>query len=56
MRIQLLLGTALLAGAVAAQTGEPAPKIDFASVKNSQGESFEDFKGRLVLLEQFAFW
>lgn len=56
MRIQVLLSTALLAGAVTAQAGQPAPEIAFESVKNSAGEAFGDFKGRLVLLEQFAYW
>ena len=56
MRIQMMLSAALLAGAAHAQAGEPAPEIAFTSVKNSGGEAFEDFKGRLVLLEQFAYW
>ena len=56
MRIQMMLSAALLAGAAHAQDNPPAPQVTFESLKNSGGQTFADFTGRVVLLEQFAYW
>ena len=54
MRTLSTLGAAVLVSAASAQA--PVPEIPFAGFGNSEATSFEDFKGRLVLLEVFAYW
>lgn len=56
MRTALLLGTTLLVGHVHAQVGSAVPDIPFRALGNTVATSFDDFRGRLVLLESFAFW
>jgi hypothetical protein len=50
------LGALLLTGTAAAQVCDPVPEIPFTAFGQSEARSFEDIKGRLVLLEVFAHW
>ena len=48
---------ALLALPAAAQgIGSTIPKIELEGFGNTQAQSFDDYYGRTVLLEFFAFW
>ncbi len=39
-----------------AQVGAPFPNIKFKDLAQTEAESFDDFTGRLVLVELFAYW
>lgn len=48
---------ALVLGTTAdAQVGAPFPDIKFKDLAQTEAKSFEDFSGRLVLVEMFAHW
>jgi hypothetical protein len=40
----------------AAQVGEPLPDVKLADFTGTKARSLDDFSGRLLLLEYFAFW
>jgi len=46
----------LATGTATAQVGDPLPQSSFTSFAHTEATSLDDFKGRLVLLEVFAFW
>lgn len=50
------LGLGLLAAPLTAQVGSPMPEAKFTAFGNSEATSIADYKGRLILLEVFAFW
>jgi hypothetical protein len=39
-----------------AQVGDKMPQVSFDAFGNTKATSIEDFQGRLVLLEVFAYW
>lgn len=51
-----LTSIALLTTASADQVGRPLPEVEFEDIVQSPTEEFEDFTGRLVLIEFFAYW
>jgi hypothetical protein len=57
-RLAALAGTALLLAAPAAaqQPGTSLPDVRLDGLAQTPAESFEDFKGRAVLIEFFAYW
>ena len=50
------LATASLTALLPAQVGDPMPPAKFEAFGNSEAGSLDDFQGRLVLLEVFAYW
>ena len=52
--LSALLG--LTATAVSAQVGEPLPAAELTDFTNTRAKSLKDFKGRLLLIEFFAYW
>ena len=58
MKSQLIaaLGIGLLTGTAMAQVGDPMPQAKFEAFGNSEATSIDDFRGRLILLEVFAYW
>lgn len=57
-RRTLLLGAllGLTAAAIPAQVGKPLPKSKLTDFAQTRAKSLEDFKGRLLLVEFFAYW
>ena len=53
-----LLGAALLlaAPASAQRPGTALPEIELTGLTQTPARSFDDFKGRAVLIEFFAYW
>ena len=51
-----VLGLGLAAAPTTAQVGEPLPEIEFEAFGNTEAGSIDDFRGRLILLEVFAYW
>lgn len=49
-----LLG--LTAAALPAQVGKPLPKAKLVDFAQTRATSLQDFKGRLLLVEFFAYW
>lgn len=37
-------------------TGSPLPAVDLDGLAQTKAKSFDDFAGRAVLIEFFAFW
>ncbi|MHC4263244.1 MAG: hypothetical protein ACYSWX_12025 [Planctomycetota bacterium] len=61
MRFSMLLAAPLIWGCLAtttvAQVGQSIPEdIELENFGNSPAKSFEDFRGRTVLIEFFAYW
>lgn len=60
IRKLLLAGVSSLAllttTAFADQVGRPLPEVEFEDIVQSPTTEFEDFTGRLVLIEFFAYW
>jgi hypothetical protein len=55
--LALTLGLAgLIAPAAAQDVGTPIPKIELEGYSQTGAKSFEDFYGRAVLIEFFAYW
>lgn len=56
----LLLGLVawlVVPSAAAAQVGAPFPEdIEFKELAQTPAKSLEDFSGRLILIENFAYW
>lgn len=54
----LLLSTlfGLTAAALPAQVGDPLPAAQLTGFSNTKAKSLKDFKGRLLLIEFFAYW
>ena len=54
----LLLGAliGLSASAVPAQVGKPLPAAEVTDFVNTPAKDLKDFKGRLLLIEFFAYW
>lgn len=54
----LLLGALIgfSASAVPAQVGKPLPAAEVTDFVNTQAKDLKDFKGRLLLIEFFAYW
>lgn len=50
------LGFGLLASSVMAQVGDPMPEAKFTAFGNSEATTIDDYQGRLILLEVFAYW
>ena len=46
----------LLAAVAVAQVGSPLPKPDLTGFTQTDAKRWEDYSGRLVLLEFFAYW
>ena len=57
-RRTLLLGAllGLTATALPAQAGKPLPKAQLTDFAQTRAKSLDDFKGRLLLVEFFAYW
>jgi hypothetical protein len=55
-QLHAVLGFGLLAAPLMAQVGDPMPEAKFAAFGNSEATSIDDYKGRLILLEVFAYW
>lgn len=51
-----LLASVILGTLSHAQVGAPFPDIDFKDLAQTEAKSFDDFSGRLVLVELFAYW
>lgn len=51
-----LASCALALGAQADNVGKPLPQAELEGLSQSPAKSFEDFSGRLVLIEFFAYW
>ena len=51
-----ILGLGLFTAAATAQIGEPRPQVAFESFAKTEATSLEDFDGRLILIEVFAYW
>ena len=49
----LALGLTSMLGA---QVGEPLPAVKLTDFAGTQAQSLDDYAGRLLLLEFFAFW
>ncbi len=57
MRRCLLLVAALaLAPTLGAQVGSPLPPVQLEGLSQTPAKSFDDYMGRLVLIEFFAYW
>lgn len=59
IRKLILAGAASLAlctTGLAVQVGQPLPEVEFEDIVQSPTTDFEDFTGRLVLIEFFAYW
>jgi hypothetical protein len=57
MGSRVLLVPLLLATAIGAQNeGRPMPEVELSGLANTQARSVEDFAGRTVLIEMFAYW
>lgn len=50
------LAAGLLVAPTQAQIGDPMPNAEFAAFGNTEATQLDDFKGRLILLEVFAYW
>ena len=50
------LGLCLAASAVLTAQGDKLPQVSFEGFGNSEAKSLDDFDGRLILVEAFAFW
>ncbi|MFT4514444.1 MAG: hypothetical protein ACI89X_003447 [Planctomycetota bacterium] len=50
------LGFGLLASSAMAQVGDPMPEAKFTAFGNSEATTIDDYEGRLILLEVFAYW
>ena len=50
------LGLLLASGAATAQTGGKLPELTFKGFGNTEATTIEDFAGRLVMIEVFAYW
>ncbi len=53
--IAAVLGLAL-AGSLSAQIGDPLPQVEVKSFGNSAATKLDDFAGRAMIVEVFAFW
>lgn len=54
--LSLTLGVGMLAAGASAQVGDPMPDVKFEAFGNTEAASIDDFRGRLILLEVFAYW
>jgi len=55
----LLMPLAILAGAALVEAqgiGSRLPQVELEGYAQTKADSFEDFQGRAVLLEFFAYW
>ena len=52
----LLVSTALLAPVVAQDVGQSLPPVELEDFAQTPAKSFDDFLGRAVLIEFFAYW
>ena len=57
-RRTLLLGAllGLTTAALPAQVGKPLPEAKLTDFAQTRAKSLKDFKGRLLLVEFFAYW
>ncbi len=56
-RFPLLAATlALTAWTAPAQVGDPLPDVELTGFTGTEATSIGDFKGRLLLIEFFAYW
>ena len=55
-RFLSLAGVALLAAGAHAQVGSSLPKVELEGFTQTGAESWEDYAGRAVLIEFFAYW
>ena len=58
MNTKLIPALALLAipGAMSAQVGEPLPQANLTGFTATEAPTLDDYQGRLLLLEFFAYW
>jgi len=58
MRKLIMAGAAslVLAASAQAQVGQPLPPAELEGFTQTEATSFDEFTGRLVLLEFFAYW
>jgi hypothetical protein len=54
--LALALGALLAAHAPAQGVGSKLPEVELEGYAQTKAESFEDYTGRAVLFEFFAFW
>lgn len=54
--VTLLAALALAPAARAIPVGAPLPKGDLADFSQTKARSLADYKGRLILMEAFAYW
>jgi hypothetical protein len=52
----LALGAAMSLTAPGADVGDPLPTPELESMKQTEAKSFDDFVGRVVLIEFFEYW
>ena len=56
-RFPLLAATlALTAWTAPAQIGQPLPEVEVTGFTGTEAKSLDDFAGRLLLIEFFAYW
>lgn len=56
LQLTAVLGLGLLTAPLMAQVGDPMPKAKFEAFGNSEATTIDDYQGRLLLLEVFAYW
>ena len=61
MKLNRFLALPVLIGALALPAasqgiGSTLPKLDMSDFAQTKAKSFEDFQGRAVLIEFFAYW
>jgi len=55
-QLSAVLGLGLLTAPAMAQVGNPMPEAKFKAFGNSEATTIDDYQGRLILLEVFAYW
>jgi hypothetical protein len=57
MLLRSCLAAAILAAGSVAQVGSPLPeKVDLEDFSQTKASSLDDFRGRALMIEFFAFW
>lgn len=57
MLLRFCLAASILAASSAAQVGSPLPeKIELEDFSQTKATSLDDFRGRALMIEFFAYW